>query len=85
MPRSSSSLRLSGELSVTTPLTSSQSSSFRPTSEPEADQKLPTYNPLSDVSKKERSGIRSAENAIHLIPILLLVCAVILWFFSTPV
>ncbi|KAJ7952568.1 putative Transmembrane protein [Quillaja saponaria] len=80
MHRSSSSSRLSGELLVPSSLNSSQSSSFRPTLE--ADQQLPTFNPLSHVAQKERFRVRSAENAIHLIPILLLVCAVILWFFS---
>ncbi|KAH9622191.1 hypothetical protein KSS87_009578 [Heliosperma pusillum] len=46
---------------------------------------LPMYNPTSHVAKKERSHIRSAENAVHLIPLVLLLCAVILWFFSNPV
>ncbi|KAJ7952571.1 putative Transmembrane protein [Quillaja saponaria] len=80
MHRSSSSSRLSGELLVPSSFNSSQSSSFRPTLE--ADQQLPTFNPLPYVTKKEHSHLRSAENAIHLIPTLLLVCAIILWFFS---
>ncbi|EEF30595.1 conserved hypothetical protein [Ricinus communis] len=45
---------------------------------------LPTYDPLSHVAKKERSRLRSAENAIHLIPLVLVLCAIILWFFSSP-
>ncbi|XP_058074571.1 uncharacterized protein LOC131223247 isoform X2 [Magnolia sinica] len=50
----------------------------------EIDQ-LPTYNPLSDIGKKETSRLRSAESAVHIIPMVLIVCAVILWFFSRPV
>ncbi|XP_021768022.1 uncharacterized protein LOC110732396 [Chenopodium quinoa] len=46
---------------------------------------LPVYNPGSHPAKKEKSRLRSAENAIHLIPLVLLLCAVILWFFSNPV
>ncbi|WCJ25801.1 hypothetical protein M5689_007660 [Euphorbia peplus] len=48
-------------------------------------QQLPTYDPLSQVAKKEKSRLRSAENAIHLIPLIVLLCAAFLWFFSTPV
>ncbi|KAJ9147655.1 hypothetical protein P3X46_029790 [Hevea brasiliensis] len=47
-------------------------------------QQLPTYDPLSHVAKKERSRLRSAENAIHLIPLVLVLCAIILWIFSSP-
>ncbi|XP_024026862.1 uncharacterized protein LOC112093165 [Morus notabilis] len=45
---------------------------------------LPTYNPLSAVAKRQQSRLRSAQNAIHLIPLLLLLCAIVLWFFSNP-
>ncbi|KAF8412457.1 hypothetical protein HHK36_000421 [Tetracentron sinense] len=45
---------------------------------------LPSYNPLSDVAKKEKSRARSAENAVHLIPFVLVLCAFVLWFFSHP-
>lgn len=45
---------------------------------------LPTYNPESHLAKKERIRLRSAEAAVHLIPLLLIVCVVILWFFSAP-
>ncbi|XP_010677117.2 uncharacterized protein LOC104892809 [Beta vulgaris subsp. vulgaris] len=46
---------------------------------------LPMYSPGSHPAKKEKSRLRSAENAIHLIPLVLVLCAVILWFFSNPV
>ncbi|KAK6935111.1 hypothetical protein RJ641_035266 [Dillenia turbinata] len=36
---------------------------------------LPTYDPLSDIAKKERSRLRFAETAIHAIPILLILSA----------
>ncbi|CAN0842611.1 hypothetical protein LINGRAHAP2_LOCUS3632 [Linum grandiflorum] len=45
---------------------------------------LPTYDPTSHAARKEISRIRSAENAVHFIPVLLLASAVILWFFSDP-
>ncbi|KAA3457626.1 Gamma-glutamyl phosphate reductase [Gossypium australe] len=31
-------------------------------------QLLPIYNPLSRAAEKERSHLRSAENAVHIIP-----------------
>ncbi|KAL9260186.1 hypothetical protein AKJ16_DCAP05955 [Drosera capensis] len=46
---------------------------------------LPVYNPNSHASTKENSRLRSAENAVHFIPLVLVVCAVILWFCSNPV
>ncbi|KAH7835027.1 hypothetical protein Vadar_022188 [Vaccinium darrowii] len=46
---------------------------------------LPKYNPLSHAANKERNRHKSAETAVHLIPLLLLLCVFILWFFSTPV
>ncbi|CBI29520.3 uncharacterized protein LOC100253628 isoform X2 [Vitis vinifera] len=59
-------------------------STTSPSATPDADQ-LPTYDPLSHVAKKERTRIRSAENAIHAIPVVLLLCVMTLWFFSNPV
>ncbi|KAK7307760.1 hypothetical protein VNO77_41107 [Canavalia gladiata] len=47
-------------------------------------QHLPTYDPLSQVAQRELSRLRSARNAVHLIPLLILLCAIILWFFSSP-
>jgi ABC-type uncharacterized transport system permease subunit len=54
------------------------------TEEHHQQQQLPTYDPLSHVAKKELSRIRSAQKAVHLIPLLVLLCAIILWFFSSP-
>nr|XP_009766504.1 PREDICTED: uncharacterized protein LOC104217870 isoform X2 [Nicotiana sylvestris]XP_016505394.1 PREDICTED: uncharacterized protein LOC107823279 isoform X2 [Nicotiana tabacum] len=48
-------------------------------------EELPTFNPHSHVAKKERNRLRSAENSIHLIPLILLLSAFILWVFSSPV
>lgn len=47
-------------------------------------EELPTFNPQSHVAKKEKNRLRSAENAIHLIPLILLLSAIILWVFSSP-
>ncbi|CAH8289036.1 unnamed protein product [Eruca vesicaria subsp. sativa] len=45
---------------------------------------LPRYDPNSYPGKKDKSRIRSAENAIHFIPLLLILCALILWLVSNP-
>ncbi|KAL8535333.1 hypothetical protein ACS0TY_011105 [Phlomoides rotata] len=47
-------------------------------------EELPTYDPNSDAAKKERVVARFAGNFIHAIPFLLLFCAFLLWFFSSP-
>ncbi|XP_057475344.1 uncharacterized protein LOC130763448 isoform X3 [Actinidia eriantha] len=61
---------------------SSPSRSLRP--ESDAGDQLPTYDPQSHVAKKARTRLRSAETAVHLIPLLLVLCAIVLWFFSNP-
>ncbi|XP_059657648.1 uncharacterized protein LOC132304117 isoform X2 [Cornus florida] len=89
MHRSSSASRVSellaysssSSLSSSSSSSSSASQSFRPSSD--SDQ-LPTYNPQSHVAKKEISRLRSAETAVHFIPILLVLCAIVLWCFSNP-
>ncbi|KAK4844360.1 hypothetical protein QYF36_019259 [Acer negundo] len=48
------------------------------------DKELPTYDPLSHSAEKQRSRLMLAQNAIHVIPLVVLICAVILWFFSNP-
>ncbi|KFK36464.1 hypothetical protein AALP_AA4G128000 [Arabis alpina] len=45
---------------------------------------LPRYDPNSYPGKKDKSRLRSAENVIHFIPLVLILCAVILWIFSQP-
>ncbi|KAL2526974.1 hypothetical protein Adt_12028 [Abeliophyllum distichum] len=45
---------------------------------------LPVYEPLSEAAKKERIRVKFAENAVHIIPFVLLLCAFILWFLSNP-
>ncbi|PQM39476.1 GTP-binding protein YPTM2 [Prunus yedoensis var. nudiflora] len=45
---------------------------------------LPVYDPIAELAKKERSRVKFAENAVHVIPIVLLLCAFVLWFFSNP-
>ncbi|CAA7409914.1 unnamed protein product [Spirodela intermedia] len=50
----------------------------------ESDSLLPKYDPQSTFAKKEAARSRSAESAIHLIPVILITCAFILWFFSNP-
>ncbi|KAE8734946.1 oxidoreductase family protein [Hibiscus syriacus] len=46
---------------------------------------LPVYDPNVEMAnKKDRSRAKFAENAVHIIPLVLLLCALILWFFSNP-
>ncbi|KAM1020504.1 hypothetical protein ACFX2I_041739 [Malus domestica] len=45
---------------------------------------LPMYDPIAELAKKERSRVKFAENAVHVIPFVLLFCAFVLWFFSNP-
>ncbi|KAM1024436.1 hypothetical protein ACFX13_038438 [Malus domestica] len=91
MQRSTSASKVSSEEDLLLTYSSSpESSTFKPTTDEGSDGDqhehlhLPTYDPLSHVAKRERRRIRSAENAIHLIPVLLVLCAFILWFFSNP-
>lgn len=80
MRRSTNSSRVAERLIID----STPSPSHNERANTDTDQQLPTYDPRSDVAKKERSRIRFAENAIHAIPLLLVFCAVVLWFFSKP-
>ncbi|KAL4575998.1 hypothetical protein LXL04_012086 [Taraxacum kok-saghyz] len=42
-------------------------------------------SPFSTPSKKDKLGrLRFSEKAVHLIPLVLLLCALVLWFFSNP-
>ncbi|KAL5836081.1 hypothetical protein ACOSQ4_015578 [Xanthoceras sorbifolium] len=51
-----------------------------------ASHDLPIYSPISDATKKELALHHKSmgENAIHLIPLLLIFCGFILWLFSHP-
>ncbi|KAL0324493.1 UNVERIFIED_CONTAM: hypothetical protein Scaly_2416400 [Sesamum calycinum] len=68
MYRSGSSTRVSDEFS-------SHPSSTATT---DAEQLLPTFSPESHLAKKEKIRLRSAETAVHIIPLLLVLCAAIL-------
>ena len=48
---------------------------------------LPMHNSISDATKKDIALYRksSGENAIHIIPLVLILCVFILWIFSHPV
>ncbi|MED6114806.1 hypothetical protein PIB30_083945 [Stylosanthes scabra] len=45
---------------------------------------LPTYDPIAELAKREKARVKFAENAVHVIPLVLLVCALALWIFSNP-
>lgn len=61
---------------------SSSSSSISPGQRSSND--LPTYDPIVELAKKEKARVKFSENAVHVIPFVLLVCAIILWIFSNP-
>lgn len=87
MHRSASTPRVSDDYSKyhSSPPSSSSSSSsaaLRALSL-EADE-LPVLEPMSEVYKKEKSRIKFGETVVHIIPFVLLFCALVLWFFSNP-
>ncbi|KAG8374652.1 hypothetical protein BUALT_Bualt10G0018300 [Buddleja alternifolia] len=84
MYRSGSSTRVSDELLFFPQPSSTGTTASEDTAE-QQQHRLPTYTPESHPAKKEKIRLRSAESAVHIIPLLLLLCAVVLWFFSTPV
>ncbi|CAL0316781.1 unnamed protein product [Lupinus luteus] len=46
---------------------------------------VPSYNdPIVELAKRERARVKFAENSVHIIPLVLIVCAIILWIFSNP-
>ncbi|XWS36993.1 hypothetical protein CRYUN_Cryun19dG0005100 [Craigia yunnanensis] len=57
---------------------------LRMSSSGEDNNELPMYDPTIEMAEKEKSRSKFAENAVHIIPLVLLVCALILWFFSNP-
>ena len=40
---------------------------------------LPTYDPLSAAGRREAARTRALGRAVHCIPVVLLVCALLLW------
>ncbi|GER25728.1 transducin/WD40 repeat-like superfamily protein [Striga asiatica] len=47
-------------------------------------QQIPRNDSESELSKKDKNRVRSAEAAVHFIPLLLILCAAVLWFCSEP-
>ncbi|XP_078168709.1 uncharacterized protein LOC144563173 [Carex rostrata] len=45
---------------------------------------LPTWDPQSEASKKEVAQDSPAASLVHLVPVVIILCAIILWFFSYP-
>ncbi|KAG4910896.1 hypothetical protein JHK87_057012 [Glycine soja] len=64
--------------------TSSPSSGHRSSYSMFDGNNLPTYDPIAELAKRERARVKFAENAVHVIPLVLIVCAIILWLFSNP-
>ncbi|XP_010505084.1 PREDICTED: uncharacterized protein LOC104781974 [Camelina sativa] len=89
MRRSASASIVSDQLSASSPSPSPSPPRIQTAEDSDDDQLLlPRYDPNSHPGKKKKnnkSPLRSAENAIHFIPIVLILCAVILWLFSNPI
>ena len=84
MYRSSSWSRVSDDY-YSTPMAAGTGTGLRMSSSGEENDELPMYDPVTEMAKKEKSrDNKFAENAVHIIPLVLLVCALILWFFSNP-
>ncbi|XP_041018990.1 uncharacterized protein LOC121260951 [Juglans microcarpa x Juglans regia] len=66
------------------PSTKESPSMQRLTGSFESNNELPVYDPIAELAKKERARVKFAENAVHVIPFVLLLCATVLWFFSNP-
>ena len=64
--------------------TSSPSSGHRSSYSMFDGNNLPTYDPIAELAKRERARVKFAENAVHVIPLVLIICAIILWLFSNP-
>ncbi|CAN1188324.1 hypothetical protein LINPERHAP2_LOCUS39257 [Linum perenne] len=63
-----------------TPMMASSGVRVSPTSE---NNELPMYDPIVEMAKKDKTR-HFAERAVHVIPLVLLVCGLILWFFCNP-
>ncbi|KAI8540246.1 hypothetical protein RHMOL_Rhmol09G0247800 [Rhododendron molle] len=86
MHRSASTPRVSDDHSKyhsSPPSSSSSSSAALRALSLEADE-LPVLEPMSEVYKKEKSRFKFGETVVHIIPFVLLFCALVLWFFSNP-
>ncbi|XP_043702914.1 uncharacterized protein LOC122653049 [Telopea speciosissima] len=83
MHRSSSTGRAFGEFNVNLPPVGKPSQGLKTMD----DDKLPLYSSTSNDTKKETSShLKSlGENVVHLIPLLVIICWVILFLFSRPV
>ncbi|CAA0825426.1 Unknown protein [Striga hermonthica] len=81
MYRTGSSGRVSDEFFSSATKTSAQTAD----GDHEQQQLLPTHRPESHPPKKDKIRFRSAETAVHSIPLVLILCAAILWFCSAPV
>ncbi|XP_042495610.1 uncharacterized protein LOC122074729 [Macadamia integrifolia] len=83
MHRSSSTGRASFEFNVDLPQAVKASQGLKTMDE----DRLPLYSSTSDDTKKEASSHKKSpgENWVHLIPLIVIICWVILWFFCRPV
>ncbi|KAG5404292.1 hypothetical protein IGI04_010411 [Brassica rapa subsp. trilocularis] len=79
MRRSASASIVSDQLSAKAPSPSPSPPRIQSDTDSEDVQLLlPRYDPNSYPGKKDKTRLRSAENAIHFIPLILIICALIL-------
>ncbi|KAL0547225.1 hypothetical protein IC582_017153 [Cucumis melo] len=50
----------------------------------QGNNELPMNDPVTEMVKREKARVKFAENAVHVIPFVLLICGIVLWFFSNP-
>ncbi|KAK7268643.1 hypothetical protein RIF29_21347 [Crotalaria pallida] len=70
---------------VTSSPSNNNNTGRRSTSLFDGNNNVPSYSdPIVELARRERARVKFAENAVHVIPLVLLVCALILWLFSNP-
>ncbi|KAK9095138.1 hypothetical protein Scep_026607 [Stephania cephalantha] len=82
MHRSASTTRASEEFIIHGSSPSSKGSPGLRSSVDADELLLPMYDPLSDFAKKERQRVKFAERSIHLIPVVVALCFLILCLFT---
>lgn len=84
MYRSASWNRVSEDYTQSSSPSSKGTAGLRMSSSFELGGELPMYDQIAEMAKKEKARLKFAENAVHIIPLVLILCAFILWFVSSP-
>ncbi|XAR66937.1 hypothetical protein NMG60_11013323 [Bertholletia excelsa] len=82
MHRTSSALRVSDDFSV---IFSPSPAMAKGPPVLKSPDELPVYGLISDADKKQVPPKSLGETAVHFIPLVLVLCALVLWLFSTRI